>query len=374
MRLLRAVAVSWLLGCSSTTSPDPGVPFVAVTTGRLHSCALTARHEAYCWGRNAYGALGDGTTRDSSAPVRVAGAFDFEAITAGFDYTCGIATNGAAYCWGANFNGELGDGTTTNRADPVAVTGGLAFRSLSAGESHTCGVTTGGTSYCWGAPLGPAPGGGVLPNLLRPTALSGPGFTAVSSGYEIACAVTVGGTQYCWGLYPPGVDFTDSTVPSTAVPAPVGGGVTLRSISAGHKHACGLAPDGRAYCWGQNQTGQVGDSGSSYANDPVAVAGAHTFASVSAHSPSHSCGVTDSRSAFCWGANHLGQLGNGSDSTSLVPKQVAGALAFTDVTTGFNHTCGLTAEGDIYCWGYGGFGQLGSGTFTDTRQPQAVRR
>ena len=373
IRPLLAVAVSWLLGCSSTTSPQPSVTFVAVTAGRLHSCALTALHEAYCWGRNVYGALGDGTTRDSSAPVHVAAPFDFEAITAGFDHTCGLATTGAAYCWGANFNGELGDGTTTNRANPVAVAGGLAFRSLSAGEAHTCGVTTGGASFCWGAPLGPAPGGGVLPNRLRPTALSGPGFTEVSAGYEIACALTVGGTQYCWGLFPPGVDFADSTVASTAVPAPVGGGVTLRSISAGHKHACGVAADGRAYCWGRNQTGQVGDSGRSYASDPVAVAGAHIFVSVSAHSPSHSCGVTDARSAYCWGANHLGQLGNGSDSTGLVPKHVAGPHAFTDVSTGFYHSCGLTSDGRVYCWGYGGFGQLGGGTLTDAREPQAVR-
>ena len=225
----------------------------------------------------------------------------------------------------------------------------------------------------WGAPLGPAPGGGVLPNRLRPTALSGPGFTEVSAGYEIACALTVGGTQYCWGLFPPGVDFADSTVASTAVPAPVGGGVTLRSISAGHKHACGVAADGRAYCWGRNQTGQVGDSGRSYASDPVAVAGAHIFVSVSAHSPSHSCGVTDARSAYCWGANHLGQLGNGSDSTGLVPKHVAGPHAFTDVSTGFYHSCGLTSDGRVYCWGYGGFGQLGGGTLTDAREPQAVR-
>ncbi|HMA39083.1 MAG TPA: hypothetical protein VKP10_03340 [Gemmatimonadales bacterium] len=360
------------LGCAESAGPVPDRRFTSAAAGNYHTCALTASRTAYCWGRNTNGALGDGTTQASAVPVRVATSIRFVAIIAGFDYSCGLAAGGVAYCWGDNFNGQLGDGTTTNRTTPVAVSGGLAFRSLSAGEAHTCGVTVDGASYCWGAPIGPAPGGGVLPNQLSPTPLAGPTFAEVSAGYEIACAITAAGAPYCWGLYPPGVTFADSSVPSAAEPLPVSGSVTLRTISAGHKHACGLDSNGRAYCWGENVSGQVGNGSHDYAPEPVPVSGDIVFAALSAHGPGHNCGVTPAHLAWCWGANAFGQLGTSSDSSSAIPARVVGGLAFVSISAGFGHTCGVTTGGKIYCWGYGAFGQLGAGAFADARHPQAV--
>ena len=80
----------------------------------------------YCWGYNAYGQLGDGTTTDRLVPTPVAGGLTFAAVSAGtvvpfFGHTCGVTTSGAVYCWGDNFAGELGDGTTTQRLVPTAV-------------------------------------------------------------------------------------------------------------------------------------------------------------------------------------------------------------------------------------------------------------
>ncbi len=82
--------------------------------------------------------------------MAVAGGLSFAAVSVGFIHSCGVTTAGDAYCWGLNLFGELGDGTTTQRLTPVAVTGGLSFAAVSSEGRHSCGVTTAGDGYCWG--------------------------------------------------------------------------------------------------------------------------------------------------------------------------------------------------------------------------------
>jgi alpha-tubulin suppressor-like RCC1 family protein len=89
----------------------------------VHSCALTGNGDAYCWGRNSYGQLGDATTLDRTTPVKVAGGLTFATIQANGAHTCGTTTSGATYCWGNNSDGQVGDGTTVDRPQPVAAGG-----------------------------------------------------------------------------------------------------------------------------------------------------------------------------------------------------------------------------------------------------------
>jgi alpha-tubulin suppressor-like RCC1 family protein len=95
---------------------------VRITAGSVHSCALTAAGEAYCWGRNTYGQVGDGTRTDRSAPVRVQARERFVALRASGSHTCGTTASHRNVCWGYNIDGQLGDGTRTHRARPVPVT------------------------------------------------------------------------------------------------------------------------------------------------------------------------------------------------------------------------------------------------------------
>ncbi|MEA3245733.1 MAG: hypothetical protein U9Q74_06220 [Gemmatimonadota bacterium] len=176
-----------------TTMPA-GVGFdsTAISAGAEHACAVESANsatpgQAWCWGNNAYGQLGKGgsptaSSRDS-VPRAVTGALVFKRIYAGEFHTCGITTAGGAYCWGRNDYGQLGDGTRTNQSAPVAVQGGLVFRTLSLGELYTCGVVgtdlvpgspsqTAGVAYCWGdnsrGQLGQGTTGGNQP-ILTPT-------------------------------------------------------------------------------------------------------------------------------------------------------------------------------------------------------------
>jgi alpha-tubulin suppressor-like RCC1 family protein len=145
------------LGTGGTTGASIPVPvtgggtYVAIAAGDRHSCALTAAGAAWCWGDNSAGQVGTGTAgAPEVAPIAVTGGLSFVSLTAGANHTCGLTSAGIAYCWGGNASGQLGVGTTTSSATPVAVGGGLAFGVLSAGNGLTCGVTAGRVAYCWG--------------------------------------------------------------------------------------------------------------------------------------------------------------------------------------------------------------------------------
>lgn len=152
------------LGDSTTIEQSPvpvagGLVLTSISCGFDHTCGITSDGEAYCWGANHFGQLGNGTPTPSLStpvytPVPVAGDLAFASISLGGEsergHTCGLTTRGEAYCWGWNAGGQLGDGTNSDRYTPTPVSGGLVFASLSLGRGHTCGVTTDGEAYCWG--------------------------------------------------------------------------------------------------------------------------------------------------------------------------------------------------------------------------------
>jgi alpha-tubulin suppressor-like RCC1 family protein len=354
--------------------------FAAVTTGQQHTCGLMTSGSAYCWGYNAFGQLGDGTMIDRITPVAVSGGLTFEAVSAGSWHTCGVTTSGSAYCWGRNAGGQLGDGTTTDRYDPVAVVGGLGFVAADAGvndtpSSHTCGLTTGGSARCWGRNDYGQLGDGTKISRTTPVTVSGGlTFEAVSAGRHHTCGVTSSGTAYCWGRNR-FRQLGDSTSSDRTAPVAVSGGLTFETVSAGFYHTCGVTSIGSAYCWGHNEVGELGDGNGgpmTYRATPVAVSGGITFEAVSA-GKQHTCGVTSSGSAYCWGWNFYGQVGDGTTIDRSTPVAVSGGLTFEAVSAAqWGHACGVTSRGSAYCWGNNAFGQLGDGTTDFSYTPVRV--
>jgi alpha-tubulin suppressor-like RCC1 family protein len=145
-------------GTTGGSRPVPaavGLPgqAVHVSTGLAHSCALTADGAAWCWGRNDAGQLGDGSRVTRSRPVRVAadGVTRFAQIAAGGTHSCAVDAVGAVWCWGQNARGAVGDGSTTVRERPVRVVLPGRADAVATGTAHSCAHLTDGRAFCWGS-------------------------------------------------------------------------------------------------------------------------------------------------------------------------------------------------------------------------------
>jgi len=156
----------------------------------------------------------------------------------------------------------------------------------------------------------------------------------------------------------------------TQKPVPLAGGLTFTQMSVGVFHACGVLSTGAAYCWGDDDLGQLGDARTDLRLSPVTVVGARSFSTISAGRRS-TCAIA-AGAAYCWGNNDWGQLGDGTRIRRSRPTAVVAGLTFSAISSGAEHTCAITPAGVAYCWGANSSGQLGAGTTVSDSQPVAV--
>jgi alpha-tubulin suppressor-like RCC1 family protein len=302
--------------------------FATVTAGSNHTCALTPQGAAYCWGSNQYGQLGDGSTTQRTTPTLVSGSLVFESLDAADTYTCGVvlgANGGPAYCWGHNAFGQLGDGTTTDRIVPTAVAGGLTVKNISADSSHTCAVVilNGQEGFCWGDNGNGQLGDATTTQRLVPTKITGNRqWNYVVVGGLHSCGV--GDALYCWGSNSNGQQGNGNAGTTTSTPTLVTN-VNPFWLSLGWYYTCingsvNGATTSQVHCWGHNGNGQLGDGSTTDRNVPVQ-AGTNLFRMDAARY--HTCATNASKQGFCWGSNANGQLGDGTQTDRLLPTRVA---------------------------------------------------
>lgn len=147
----------------------------------------------------------------------------------------------------------------------------------------------------------------------------------------------------------------------------------VTQISAGSAHTCAVTTSGGAKCWGYNFYGQLGDGTTVNKTTPVDVLGLTTGVASIDVGGSHTCAVTTVGGAKCWGSNGNGQLGDNSTIQRKTPVDVLGLTAgVASVDAGSSHTCALTTAGGAKCWGYNGQGQLGDGSAIQRTSPGNV--
>ncbi len=370
-----------VLGNNSTDESNIPVPVsgldtgvVAITAGGQHSCALTTAGAVLCWGYNFFGNLGNGSNANSYVPVPVSNlAGGVVAISAGSDHTCALTTAGAVLCWGYNGTGQLGDNSNTNRFMPVPVNG-LAggVVAIAAGDSHTCALKATGAVLCWGYDgTGGLGDGSMSQEIDTPVAVSGldSGVTAITAGVGLSCALTTAGKMLCWGANGNG-QLGDNSTTNSNLPVPVGNLTNaVAAITAGYLHTCALTASGAASCWGYNSNGQLGNNSITDSHVPVPVngLGSGEMAIVSGPSAVHTCALTSQGFVLCWGSNFFGQLGNNTTTDSHIPTGVSDlGRGVTAITGGDLHTCALTTAGGVKCWGYNHDGELGNNSTTDS--------
>jgi Regulator of chromosome condensation (RCC1) repeat len=360
---------------SSVSASATPLAFTQVKAGRDHSCGLTTDHLIYCWGRNQGGQIGDGTTTDRFTPVPVVGGLHFIAVATGAYNSCGITTANRLFCWGWNSHGQSGTGSSAyGIVVPTLVKGGLRWRAVATGGEYTCAITTDDRAFCWGLNQYGQLGTNDLHQHSLPVAVVGGRlWRQIGAAYSATCGVTTANKGYCWGRNLRG-EIGDGTLLLRKAPTAVRGGLLFLQIHPGQLHSCGLTTLNRAYCWGDDGEGELGNGPTQTEPSlvPSRVSGGLLFRQLSVAAGKVSCGTTIDNKAYCWGNNGAGQIGDGTGINRPAPQAVAGGLLFQLVNTGGIHSCGVTTTHKAYCWGYNASGALGTGNEEGSLVPVLV--
>ncbi len=370
--------------------PAPTLPIInnapdnidQLVIGRAHACSLRGG-EVFCWGQNTYGQLGDGSNAApnsmSMAPPRgrggliAGGAASFTAIGTGAFHTCAITAAGALLCWGNNARGSLGNGNLTTRSSPQAVMGMASdVTSVTGGFNHTCAIQD-GKLYCWGqttnGKLGvtlPANHNGVL-GTPQEVVNVGTSVQAVAAGSDHTCAIAANDTLYCWGLNDSGQLGQGNTTP-LGLPAEVkymSAPLLVSAVSAGEKHTCAIQKGtDLLLCWGEGGAGQLGNGTLDDALTPTLSINSQLVKSIQL-GDRHSCATLKAAASAdevrCWGNNIGGQLGRIErvNLPNAAAPLATPAIKTARLSAGGDQTCAMI-NAKLWCWGRNGDGQLTS--------------
>lgn len=382
MRPLVGLALVVLVaGCDLVFSPGKGPggddtpgEWIEQSSGLDHACAIGSDRSLWCWGHNDVSELGDNTTVNRNAPVRIGGTATWSHVSGGYYHTCGIQTDGSLFCWGYDFYGELGSGAVQPRSAPAQIVDHAGWSEVSAGSRFTCAIKTGDSSlWCWGDNEYGELGNGLTNPSATPLEVAGGGeWLHVGAGGTFACAIKADGGMWCWGNDTYGQLGT--LLGDSPTPVQVGTDRDWTAIAAGDIHACGLRAGGAARCWGYNGDGQCGDgtTGGSCTPAPISAPVA-SWRAIDAGFR-HTCGVDDNGGMWCWGGRDRGAFGDGSEAVDSqpVPAPIASPRTYATVSLGTSFGCALGDDGAIDCTGANGYGQLGDGSGAERYQPARV--
>ena len=363
---------------SAAAGGGQAVVSIARNVEGIHACALTTTGGVQCWGGNGSGQLGDGSTTSSGSPVNVSGLGSrVVAIALGNFHSCALTAAGGVKCWGNNDFGQLGDGSITPSPTPVDVSGLTSgVVAIAGGEFYSCALTLGGGVKCWGDNIFGQLGNGTNNNASVAVDVIGLNsrVDAIFSGGDRTCAIiaATGGAK-CWGNNVNGGigdnSTTDRSVPTDVTNLTAG----VAMLSVGNEHTCAVTTAGAAFCWGDNSQGQLGEGTTTGSLVPVPVSTLGSGVRSITAGFAHTCAVTTSGGAKCWGDNSSGEIGDGTTDNRLEPVNVPGlANDVKTIVAGNSTTYAMTTGAGAKSWGFNGNGELGDGTTNSRSTPGDV--
>ena len=357
-------------------------PTGRIAAGDKHTCAIAVDDTIWCWGDNTYSQLGSSAFTDefSWTPMKTTalpGSRIAKRIVAGANHTCVLATDGTVWCWGYNGYGSVGV-IGSNQPDPVQVTLGGTATMIAAGGFTTCAVLSENSLQCWGRNNKGQLGNGTSGS----TGVSTPVYTSsvpstvahIEIGATHSCAISVAGAAWCWGEFTNGrLGTTASSDAETPTATAFLGGLASE-ISAGGAHTCALLTNGTITCFGNNNTGQLGQAiTTASSSTPIVVTLVATATHVSV-GKQFTCALLSTAVVHCFGDDAKGQLGFGtSGSFRETPAAVTGLTGtVVDVVAGTSHACAVMSTGQVRCWGLNDQGQLGIGSQSNVSTATAI--
>jgi alpha-tubulin suppressor-like RCC1 family protein len=336
--------------------------FTTISCGNIFTMALKSNGSAWGWGSSNVGGLGDNTVTAKSSPVQVVGGHSFIDIKAGYYCVTARKSDGSVWGWGSNTDGRLGDGTIAHKSSPVSVIGNHSFVSISNQafqDSATVALKADGSAWGWGigfyGELGNNASGAGAYYSSPVSVVGNHSFVQITKSKDSTAARKADGSVWAWGnnVYG-GLGQGDSGAGTYhSSPVSVVGNHSFIDIVGGGYHIAARKADGSAWTWGYNQSGELGDNSLTWRSSPVSVVGNHSFVEIG-------CGylLTMARKAdgsiWSWGFNDSGQLGQGDSGAGTYhssPVSVIGNHSFVQLSVGTDHIQCRKADGSIWGWG-----------------------
>ncbi len=390
-----------------------------------NSCALLNSGKLFCWGRNDYGQIGDGTTDERHSPVEITLGEEVLSVDLGGSYnyfhSCALLISGKLKCWGDNSKGQLGDGTTTSSNSPVLVTDISSAIGITTGYQLSCAILSSGDVRCWGDNRYGQLGNGTNRQSLHPQTVLEIKAMKIQATYYHAFAITqenflmgwgdnfynklgvpdvvnyqevfqdekptikklvssnmnqgflaTDGTFWTWGFNAYG-QLGSGSYADSSLPLKVASSDNIVDATIGSKHSCFITSTGKAKCFGDNSEGQLGDGTNTSSPIPVVVNGIDNAISIASGGyANHTCVLLADSSVKCWGDNSSGQLGDGTTNSSTTPVTVSGLSGVDSIFVGTQFSCALLKDSSVKCWGDNSKGQLGDGTTNQSKVPVTV--
>ncbi len=352
-----------------------------VVAGGETSCAILVGGNVQCWGAGDSGQLGNGSSGSgafSATPVTVKGLTGATELACGASHCCALASGGSVWCWGDNQFGESNPASKSKQQVLAFQIGSLGQASaIGTGDHHTCAVVGQGTIRCWGLASSGQLGDGnsTLTDKIVDVDFAGSGYAmAVHGGGAFTCARTALAKAFCWGYN--GYGQIGNGIGGTSQwaykPAAVSGLSDVKALATGAEHACAVRNSGDVWCWGHASSGELGNGGgNSYYSQAVQAQGMAGAKAITAGG-THSCAIGAGDSVWCWGGNGSGQAGLGKSALQIKnPTQLAD-FDGVEIAAGSAHTCVRRADGSVWCWGANSLGQCGAGGGKDVFVPVKV--
>jgi len=370
----------------TTTPPSQPAPVIATAVAAHDGgyCAVLKSQDVECWGTNQYGLLGDGGSEPASyIPVYVKGLGGVNSLAGNgggvSENVCALLVTGRVECWGDNGAGELGNGGNEDYSNtPVLVRTVADAKSAFALNSISCAILVTGRVYCWGGGGGSGGvGNGANESSHVPVAVRGiTDATSLSGGLYSTCALLTTGGVDCWGENQYGQLGNGGNEAYSYVPVAVSGMTDAKRLFGAGYPYCAVLATGGLDCWG-NGVGTTGDGTGGVESDvPVAISGITDAKSIAfADNGSTKCALLTTGGVDCWGSNSDGLLGNGANAAvSAAAVRVGGLTNVVSIASGNGTFCVLHTTGGVSCWGDGALGELGNGsTTTSSLVPVATK-
>jgi len=323
---------------SSPTQVGSLTTWSQVSTDSGGTLAIKTDGTLWSWSNNNVGQAGDGTTISRSSPVQIGSETNWAKVVGSRgDCSLAIDTDGKLYAWGAGPNGELGTNDTIAKSSPVQVGALTNWSDISIGNDHCLAIKTDGTLWAWGGDTNGAVGDGTATKRSSPVQIgSDTDWLQASAGNDFSIGIKTDGTLYGWGRNDDGQHGdgtkTDSFTPGASAIAPA-----FAQISAGTEWALGITADGEMWSWGNNSSGRLGLNIDQTIDrsSPVQIGALTSWSQADAGS-SHGAAIKTDGTAWSWGSNNTGQLGNNSPFSvnRSSPVQIGSETSWTSISAG----------------------------------------